>query len=233
MGFASTLWVLIIQSGRRAVSLTRLAAVSHSAAMGGRHAAWVGACSVLPSPPDPGRRETHAHRKPVPAHPSRAAAAGSQAATRLAAVTHSAAMGGRHAAWVGASSVPRRRSVLPKLLPPLLLQAQFRCHPCKYPARWVISCSKVLAETVGTVVFLVEFICLRARCVENANRVCRAAPDAGLRMVSRWNQPRNCATVRTVGLRCRCSPPGGPALHMHRRPPPLPLYSVRAGRFNS
>jgi hypothetical protein len=103
----------------------------------------------------------------------------------------------------------------------------------KYPARWVISCSKVLAETVGTVVFLVEFICLRARCVENANRVCRAAPDAGLRMASRWNQPRNCATVRTVGLRCRCSPPGGPALHMHRRPPSLPLYSVRAGRFDS
>ena len=55
----------------------RLAAVTHSAAMGGRHAAWVGASSVLPSPPDPGRRETHAHRKPVPADPSRAAAAGS------------------------------------------------------------------------------------------------------------------------------------------------------------
>ena len=64
-------------------SAMRLAAVTHSAAMGGRHAAWVGASSVLPSPPDPGRRETHAHRKPVPADPSPAAAAGP--AMRLAA----------------------------------------------------------------------------------------------------------------------------------------------------
>ena len=86
-------------------SATRLAAVAHSAALGGRHAAWVGPSSVLPSPPDRGRRETHAHRKPVPAHPSRAAAAGSATGRSLAAVTHSAAMGGRHAAWVGPSSV--------------------------------------------------------------------------------------------------------------------------------
>jgi hypothetical protein len=84
-------------------SATRLAAVAHSAALGGRHAAWVGPSSVLPSPPDPGRRETHAHRAPVPADPCRAAAAGS--AARLAAVAHSAALGGRHAAWVGPSSV--------------------------------------------------------------------------------------------------------------------------------
>ena len=91
--------------GNRAAagSAMRLAAVTHSAALRGRHAAWVGASSVLPFPPDPGRRETHAHRAPVPADPSRAAAAGS--AMRLAAVTHSAALGGRHAAWVGPSSV--------------------------------------------------------------------------------------------------------------------------------
>jgi sugar phosphate isomerase/epimerase len=50
---------------------------------------------------------------------------------------------------------------------------------------------------------------------------------------NRWHQPRICATMHTVGLRCRCSPPGGPALHMHRRPPSLPLYSVRAGRLDS
>ena len=60
-----------------------LGGTSATRPMGGRHAAWVGASSVLPSPPDPGRRETHAHRKPVPADPSPAAAAGS--AIRLAA----------------------------------------------------------------------------------------------------------------------------------------------------
>jgi hypothetical protein len=66
----------------------RLAAVTHSAALGGRHAAWVGVSSVLPSPPDRGRRETHAHRAPVPAHhdPSCAAAAGS--AARLQWLSH-------------------------------------------------------------------------------------------------------------------------------------------------
>jgi hypothetical protein len=70
----------------------RLAAVTHSAALGGRHAAWVGASSVLPSPPDRARRETHAHRAPVPADPSRAAAAGSAMRLPVAAVTHSAAL---------------------------------------------------------------------------------------------------------------------------------------------
>ena len=73
-----------------------------SAAPRGRHASWVGPCSALLSPPDPGRWETHAHRAPVPARPSRAAAPWS--AARLPTVTQSAALGGRHASWVGPCS---------------------------------------------------------------------------------------------------------------------------------
>ena len=57
--------------------------------------------------------------------------------------------------------------------------------------------------------------------------MCRAAPDAGLRMVSRWHQPRICATMHTVGLRCRCSPPSGPTLHMHRCPPAATVLRSR------
>ena len=75
---------------------------------------------------------------------------------------------------------------------------------------------------------VVEFpLCASSVRVESAYRVCRAAPDAGLRMFSRWHQPRICATMHTVGLRCRCSPPSGPTLHMHRCPPAATVLRLR------
>ena len=73
-----------------------------TAALGGRHAAWLCAPSALASPPDRGRWESHADREPSPSTPSRAAAA--RPAACLPAVWQSAALGGRHAAWLRAPS---------------------------------------------------------------------------------------------------------------------------------
>ena len=54
---------------------------------------------------------------------------------------------------------PAAARFCPNFFPPCSSRPDFAAIiTCKYPARWVISCSKVLAETVGTVVFLVEFI---------------------------------------------------------------------------
>ena len=73
-----------------------------TAALGGRHAAWLCAPSALASPPDRGRWESHADREPSPSIPSRATAA--RPAACLPAVWQSAASGGRHAAWLRAPS---------------------------------------------------------------------------------------------------------------------------------